>query len=62
MPSLLTWIDHDTAARERVIRILSFMQQKESRDELGLGASRAAFAAAAEVLIESVFLKSAIIG
>jgi hypothetical protein len=44
MSSSLTWIDHDSAARERAIRILSFMQQKESRDELGLGAIRDSFA------------------
>lgn len=44
MPSSLTWIDHDSKARERTIRILSFMQQKESRDELGLGAIRDSFA------------------
>ncbi len=44
MPSSLTWIDHDSAAWERAIRILSFMQQKESRDELGLGAIRDSFA------------------
>ncbi len=44
MPSSLTWIDHDSEARERTIRILSFIQQKESRDELGLGAIRDSFA------------------
>ncbi len=44
MPSALTWIDHDPAARERAIRILSLFQEKESRDELGLGAIRDSFA------------------
>ncbi len=40
MPSVLAWIDHDAAARERTLRILSLFQEKESRDELGLGAIR----------------------
>ena len=44
MPSSLTWIDHDPTARERALRILSLFQEKESRDELGLGAIRASFA------------------
>lgn len=40
MASSLTWIDHDAAARERSLRILSLFQEKESRDELGLGGVR----------------------
>jgi len=44
VPSTLTWIDHDPAARERALRILSLFQEKESRDELGLGAIRDSFA------------------
>ena len=44
MPSSLTWIDHDAEARERSLRILSLFQEKESRDELGLGGIRDAFA------------------
>lgn len=43
MPSTLTWIDHDPAARDRALRILSLFQEKESRDELGLGAIRDSF-------------------
>jgi len=43
MPSTLTWIDHDPEARDRALRILSLFQQKESRDELGLGAIRDSF-------------------
>ncbi len=39
MPSSLTWIDHDATARERSLRILALFQEKESRDELGLGRS-----------------------
>ncbi|MBM4287367.1 MAG: hypothetical protein FJ135_04310 [Deltaproteobacteria bacterium] len=44
MPSSLTWIDHDPAARERSWRILALFQEKESRDELGLGGIRDSFA------------------
>ena len=44
VPSSLTWIDHDAAARERSLRILALFQEKESRDELGLGGVRDAFA------------------
>jgi len=39
MASSLTWIDHDAAARERSLRILSLFQEKE-RNELGLGGVR----------------------
>jgi hypothetical protein len=44
MPSSLTWVDHDPAARERSLRILALFQEKESRDELGLGGIRDSFA------------------
>ncbi len=44
MPSTLTWIDHDEKARERTLRILALFQEKESRDELGLGSVRDSFA------------------
>jgi len=44
MPSFLSWIDHDSKARERTLRILSLFQEKESRDELGLGSVRDSFA------------------
>lgn len=40
MPSQLTWIDHDNAARERSLKILALFQERESRDELGLGGVR----------------------
>ncbi len=43
MPSL-TWIDHDAEARERSLRILALFQERESRDELGLGGIRDSFA------------------
>ncbi len=44
MSSSLTWLDHDNAARERSLRILSLFKEKESRDELGIGAIRDAIA------------------
>ena len=44
MPAVLAWIDHDSKARERTLRILSLFQEKESRDELGLGSVRDSFA------------------
>lgn len=44
MNSSLTWIDHDAKARERTVKILNFYQEKESRDELGLGSIRDSFA------------------
>lgn len=40
MPSQLAWLDHDAEASERTLRILAFFQQKESREELGLGSVR----------------------
>lgn len=40
MVSTLTWIDHDSRARERTLRILAQFQEKESRDELGIGTVR----------------------
>lgn len=40
MPSSLTWLDHDPAERERTQRILALFREKDSRDELGLGAIR----------------------
>jgi len=44
LPSQLAWLDHDSTARERTLRILSLFQEKESRDELGLGSVRDSFA------------------
>ncbi len=40
MPATLSWIDHDARARERTLRMLSLFQERESRDELGIGAIR----------------------
>jgi hypothetical protein len=38
--SSLSWIDFDEAERERIRRIIQFSKERESRDELGLGAIR----------------------
>lgn len=44
MASSLAWLDHDPAARDRSLRILALFREKESRDELGIGAVRDAIA------------------
>ena len=44
MESSLSWIDHDPEARERTLRILSLFQERESRDEMGIGSVRDSFA------------------
>ena len=38
--SSLAWIDFDEAERQRTQRIMALFQERESRDELGLGAIR----------------------
>jgi hypothetical protein len=38
--SSLSWIDFDEAERQRAQRIMALFQERESRDELGLGAIR----------------------
>ena len=43
MPSSLSWLVHDSKARERTQQILFSFMAKESRDELGLGAIRDSF-------------------
>ncbi len=35
MAASLSWLDHDSAAKDRSLRILALFTQKESRDELG---------------------------
>ena len=44
MPSTLSWIDHDTAERERMQRVLSLFQEAGTVDQLGLGGIRDAIA------------------
>ena len=43
MQSSLAWIDHDSAARGRIIEVISLFRERDSRDELGLGAIRDSF-------------------
>ncbi|MGM0578730.1 MAG: DUF6361 family protein [Myxococcota bacterium] len=43
MRSLLAWLDHDTEAHERSQRMLALFDEKDARDELGLGGIRDAF-------------------
>lgn len=44
MASTLGWLDHDANAQAKTLNILALFQQKESRDELGIGAIRDSFA------------------
>jgi hypothetical protein len=44
MASTLSWIDHDAAERERMQRVLQLFRERDTRDELGLGAIRDSFA------------------
>lgn len=41
--SKLAWIDHDSSARERSLQIIGLFKERDSRDELGLGAIRDSF-------------------
>lgn len=43
MPSTLFWIDHDREARDRTQRILALFEERDTRDELGIGAIRDSF-------------------
>jgi len=36
----LTWLDHDAEARDRTNRILGLFEERETRDELGIGEIR----------------------
>ena len=40
MPFALSWVDHDQEARNRVQKVLALLEERESRDELGLGQIR----------------------
>lgn len=40
MTSTIAWLDHDAAAYERSQQLLALFNEKESRDELGVGAIR----------------------
>jgi hypothetical protein len=40
MTALLAWVDHDAAARQRMHQVLALFRERETRDELGIGAIR----------------------
>lgn len=40
MTSNLSWLDHDASAAQRSLRLLSFFEEREARDELGIGGVR----------------------
>lgn len=40
MTATLTWLDHDAGERDRMHRILSLFKERDTRDELGVGAIR----------------------
>lgn len=40
MTSSISWLDHDSVARERSMRLLSLFSEREARDELGIGGIR----------------------
>jgi len=42
--SFLSWLDYSESERRKMLDVISLFQQKESRDELGLGTIRDAFA------------------
>ena len=44
MPSTLTWLDFSDAERKRALQVVELLGRPETRDELGLGAIRDAFA------------------
>ena len=43
MQSSLTWVDHDSVAREKSFQIIDMFKERDSRDELGLGTIRDSF-------------------
>lgn len=44
MTSFIAWLDHDSSARERSLRLLASFSEKEARDEMGIGSIRDAIA------------------
>src|SRR4051812_43774902 len=44
MPSTFTWLDYSERDRRRMLDVVSLFQDRETRDELGIGAIRDAFA------------------
>ena len=44
MQPTLAWLDFNTAERERTQRVLALFEERDTRDELGLGGIRDSFA------------------
>ena len=44
MQSTLAWLDFNAAERERTQRVLALFEERDTRDELGLGGIRDSFA------------------
>src|SRR6266540_2281351 len=44
MPSTFTWLDYSEAERRKMNEIIGMFREKETRDELGIGSIRDAFA------------------
>jgi len=44
MPSTFTWLDYSEADRRKMLDVINAFREKETRDELGLGSVRDAFA------------------
>ena len=42
--SFLSWLDYSEEERRKMLDVISLFQQKESRDELGVGTVRDSFA------------------
>src|SRR5262245_20576735 len=44
MPSTFTWLDYSEADRRKMLDVINAFREKETRDELGFGSVRDAFA------------------
>lgn len=44
MPSTFTWLDYSEAERRKMLDVINMFKEKETRDELGVGSVRDAFA------------------
>src|SRR3954452_19075813 len=44
MPSTFTWLDYSEAERRKMLDVIALFREKDTRDELGVGSVRDAFA------------------
>ena len=44
MPSTFTWLDHSEHERRQMLDVIDLFRERDTRDELGLGTIRDAFA------------------